>query len=265
MCVLSDPSPLSQRRFNSIGDDGACALADALCTASCALVSLFLASNQMGDEGAKALGKTLERNATLNLLHLAHTLVTSPGALALAAGLRGNEALELLDLGGCTIGHDAYNKLKEAGGKRCRVRFHAPTEPNAVGASDRRGHDQVLRGCESSLSIVSTASGQPAQPSRRPAAVSPMGGAVGSAQSASAAKGPARPAGKGGGDPSRSDGSAAAAQKVDATGKGAAHAKPATTTAASRAAVPPPRGSAPRVPLAAQPTAPAAGAGLRAR
>ena len=102
---------------NSIGAEGAAALGAAL-KANKALQTLYLDSNSIGDEGAKALGAALKDNQALERLYLRSNSIGDEGAAALGAALKDNQALQTLDLNGNSIGEDAKKRLRQIAKER---------------------------------------------------------------------------------------------------------------------------------------------------
>ena len=92
-------------RSNSIGSDGAVALAEGLkcCTN---LQNLDLSSNSIGSGGAVALAVRLKCCANLQRLDLSCNRIYSDGAVALAEGLKCCTNLQTLDLSSNSIGSD---------------------------------------------------------------------------------------------------------------------------------------------------------------
>ena len=82
---------------NNISDEGAKALAEAL-KVNTALHRLDLYSNKISDEGAKALAEVLKVNTALRALHLAYNNISDEGAKALTESLKVNKALQELYL-----------------------------------------------------------------------------------------------------------------------------------------------------------------------
>ena len=79
-----------------------------------ALKSLFLSSNEIGDEGVKALVKALETNKTLTTLDLRNNKIKDAGAKALAMSLKYNTTLTTLNLDSNEIGTEGAIALAEA-------------------------------------------------------------------------------------------------------------------------------------------------------
>ncbi|MFI9630667.1 gala protein [Streptomyces sp. NPDC052042] len=85
---------------NSLGDEGAQAVADALASASAGhgLHTVYLGCNRIGGDGATALADALAGDDTVRALWLKRNPVGDAGVRALAAMLRHNTALRSLDL-----------------------------------------------------------------------------------------------------------------------------------------------------------------------
>ena len=62
-------------RSNNISDEGAKALAEAL-TVNTALQQLYLGKNKISDEGAKALAEALKVNTALQKLDLSYNMIS---------------------------------------------------------------------------------------------------------------------------------------------------------------------------------------------
>jgi Ran GTPase-activating protein (RanGAP) involved in mRNA processing and transport len=99
--------------LNQIGDEGAKALAKAL-ERNQTLRELDLESNQIGDEGALALAEALAKNQTLTMLNLAHNKIGVEGAQALAEALKRNQKLTILHLKDNRIGDGGAQALAKA-------------------------------------------------------------------------------------------------------------------------------------------------------
>ena len=83
---------------NTIGDEDAKALADALKTNK-TLHTLDLSGNEIGDTGAKALADALKINTTLHALDLGYNSITEEGVKAIAQMLiADNTTLLYIDL-----------------------------------------------------------------------------------------------------------------------------------------------------------------------
>ena len=82
-----------------------CALrAGAECLAGCletmSLEVLDLTRNHVRNEGASALGLSLQRNTGMQELHLAVNAIKENGAIALAVALKSNKSMRVIDLRG---------------------------------------------------------------------------------------------------------------------------------------------------------------------
>jgi hypothetical protein len=98
---------------NSIGDEGARALAGALPSAT-ALEGLHLGNNSIGDEGARALAGWLPSARALLELSLKGNSIGAAGACALAGALLSAMALTQLHLGNNSIGDEGARALVAA-------------------------------------------------------------------------------------------------------------------------------------------------------
>jgi hypothetical protein len=98
---------------NSIGDEGASALAGALPSAT-ALRDLDLHSDSNGAEGASALAGALPSATALKVLNLHSSSIGDEGARARAGALPSAKALEVLHVGGKSIGAEAKAELRRA-------------------------------------------------------------------------------------------------------------------------------------------------------
>jgi hypothetical protein len=77
-----------------------------------ALRSLNFCSNQIGDEGALALGEALKLNSTLTYLQLGQNNISNKGALALGSALESNPVLTSLSLASNKIGNEGALALR---------------------------------------------------------------------------------------------------------------------------------------------------------
>jgi len=105
---------------NSIGDAGAAALAEAL-KANTMLTALYLDSNSIGDAGAAALAEALKANKTLTALYLSSNSIGDAGAAALAEALKANTMLTALYLYGTSIGDAGAAALRLGARSGCTV------------------------------------------------------------------------------------------------------------------------------------------------
>ncbi|KOO35677.1 hypothetical protein Ctob_013874 [Chrysochromulina tobinii] len=94
---------------NSIGYEGAKAIADALQSGTAVVTKLELGGNKIGDEGAKAIAEALKVNAVVTTLDLRSNSIGDEGAKAIAEALKVNAVVTTLDLG--------YNYIKVEGAK----------------------------------------------------------------------------------------------------------------------------------------------------
>jgi hypothetical protein len=83
---------------NNIGDDGAKAMAEALTTNS-TLTTLYLRSNNIGYDGAKSLADALTINSTLTTLDLRYSEIGRWGEELVMFGLLSNTTLRTLKIG----------------------------------------------------------------------------------------------------------------------------------------------------------------------
>jgi hypothetical protein len=95
------------------GDDGAAALAKAL-QVDASLTGIGLSENNIGDAGATGLAKALQGNTSLQHLYLAGNTIGDKGATALAEALRCNTSLQRLYLTGNNIGDEGAMRLLES-------------------------------------------------------------------------------------------------------------------------------------------------------
>eukprot|EP00900_Chrysochromulina_parva_P004741 jgi/Chrpa1/14268/Chrysochromulina_OHIO_Genome00023807-RA len=100
-------------RFNSIGDDGAKAIAEAL-KVNAVMTTLSLGRNNIGDEGAIAIAEALKVTAVLTELNLELNDIRDEGAKAIAEALKVNAVLTTLHLDGNRIGAEGAKAIAEA-------------------------------------------------------------------------------------------------------------------------------------------------------
>jgi hypothetical protein len=98
---------------NNIGPDGAVALGRAL-ESNNTLQRLYLGNNNIGPEGAVALGRALESNNTLQELYLRNNNIGPEGAVALGRALESNNTLQELSLNWNNIGPEGAIALGRA-------------------------------------------------------------------------------------------------------------------------------------------------------
>jgi len=79
-----------------------------------ALTDLNLMWNQIGDEGAIAIGEALRVNASLTSLDLANNWIGDKGGVAIANALAVNATLTKLGLGYNSIGDEAKGTIRNA-------------------------------------------------------------------------------------------------------------------------------------------------------
>ena len=89
---------------NNIGDEGAKAIAEAL-KVNAVLTVLELHGNNISDEGAKAIAEALKDNAVLTILDLRGNNIGDGGAKAIAEALKVNAVLASLD-----VGHNSFDE-----------------------------------------------------------------------------------------------------------------------------------------------------------
>ena len=102
---------------NSIGDEGAIAIASALSrnrTVSSLLLGSSYGGNMIGPTGATALARALHSNSTLTQLHLNYNEVGAAGATAFARALEANMTLTELNLCGNDIETEGAIALADA-------------------------------------------------------------------------------------------------------------------------------------------------------
>ena len=94
MCLLSLDRSLN---VNQIGDQGATAIGEAL-KVNGALTTLDLDYNEIGDHGATAIADALKVNGVLTTLWLTNNKIGDQGASAIGEALKFNDALKLKEL-----------------------------------------------------------------------------------------------------------------------------------------------------------------------
>ena len=97
----------------NLGDKVAIVIAEAL-KINGTIAKLYLASNQIDAEGAKALAEALKINKTLTQLYLSYNQIDNEGAQAIAKALKDNKTLTTLFLGVNKIGNEGAQALAEA-------------------------------------------------------------------------------------------------------------------------------------------------------
>ena len=75
---------------NSIGDEGATALAEAL-KVNTTINDMYLGKNSIGDEGATALAEALKVNTTITTLDLRNNSIGDEGKVAVLDGWGGSQ------------------------------------------------------------------------------------------------------------------------------------------------------------------------------
>eukprot|EP00808_Paulinella_micropora_P021824 g8747.t1 len=99
-CRVNNTVQTLNLHCNNIGPDGAKAIGKAL-EVNTSLTELSLNGNQIGDDGAIAIGKALEGNKTLIKIGLG--LIGIDGAKAIGAALEVNETLQTLSMASTLI------------------------------------------------------------------------------------------------------------------------------------------------------------------
>jgi len=100
-------------RNNSIGDEGAIALAEAL-KSNRTITNVNLGWNSIGIKGAIALAEALKVNKTIKEINLWHNSIGDEGALALAEALKANNTIEKINLGANSIGDEGATAIARA-------------------------------------------------------------------------------------------------------------------------------------------------------
>jgi hypothetical protein len=104
---------LDLRGGNNIGDEGAIAIAEAL-KVNAVVTTLSLGSNNIGDEGAIAIAEALKANAVVTILSLGGNSIGDEGAIAIAEALKVNVVVTTLDLAWNKIGDDGAVAIAES-------------------------------------------------------------------------------------------------------------------------------------------------------
>ncbi|KAL0239603.1 hypothetical protein GEMRC1_009711 [Eukaryota sp. GEM-RC1] len=100
-------------RYNSIGDEGARALAEVL-RVNTVVTSIDLVRNAIGDDGARTLAEVLKINTTVTKIDLSKNYIGDKGARALADALKVNTAVTSLDMWNNSIGDEGVKALADA-------------------------------------------------------------------------------------------------------------------------------------------------------
>ena len=130
---------------NSIGDDGAAALAEGLKSCNC-LYCLFLSDNSISSDGAAALAEGLKScNNPLNL-DLSFNCLSDDGAEALAEGLKSCNSLCILNLSINSLGDDGAATLVE-GLKSCNNLHTLNLSYNSIGDVGAAALAEGLKSC----------------------------------------------------------------------------------------------------------------------
>jgi Ran GTPase-activating protein (RanGAP) involved in mRNA processing and transport len=98
-------------RSNSITEQGALSLQGMLLSKTSSLRELCLIQNELGSNGAAALGRGLMKNTTLTRLLISDNDIDQDGAKSLAHMLRANKSLQVLDISMNQIGNDGARYL----------------------------------------------------------------------------------------------------------------------------------------------------------
>jgi hypothetical protein len=104
---------LDLRGGNNIGDEGVIAIAEAL-KVNAVVTTLSLGSNNIGDEGAIAIAEALKANAVVTILSLGGNSIGDEGAIAIAEALKVNVVVTTLDLAWNKIGDDGAVAIAES-------------------------------------------------------------------------------------------------------------------------------------------------------
>ncbi|MFE4211348.1 gala protein [Streptomyces goshikiensis] len=123
---------------NSIGDDGARALARSLAGGH-GLHTLYLGCNRIGPDGVSALAGALADDTTVRALWLKRNPVLEDGARTLAALLRRNTTLRTLDLVNTGIGAEGVRAVLDA-----LIHREAPLERLFLGGNGLTAADAPL-------------------------------------------------------------------------------------------------------------------------
>ena len=75
------------------------------------LISLNLANNRIGDDGAKAFGTALTQNKSLRSLNLRSNNLKDAGLVSIAIGMQENSTLSDLKLWGNEFGQDSCSEV----------------------------------------------------------------------------------------------------------------------------------------------------------
>lgn len=101
---------------NGISFSGAAAIGKFLASSHCDLVSLYISTNPLGDDGVKALAQELPYVPNLTRLFLQSVGVSTQGAVALFKSLTGHTNIRTLEVGQSYVAHDlgqAYNYFED--------------------------------------------------------------------------------------------------------------------------------------------------------
>ena len=105
-------NPLPRASYGGV-DEGAGAISKTLET-NATLTTLNLSWNKIGDEGAGAISKTLKANITLTTLNLSFNSIGNAGVEVISEALKTNSTLTELGLMDSGIGNEGVRLLSEA-------------------------------------------------------------------------------------------------------------------------------------------------------
>lgn len=97
-----------------LGDEGIIQICRGLRSEGCALKSLDISRNNIGDTGTLALAAVLSQNQTLVDLDLGHNNIGRDGAIAIANALTTNSSLQNMKLNNNPIGEDGASSIGQA-------------------------------------------------------------------------------------------------------------------------------------------------------
>lgn len=131
--------PIVRINKKQIGDRGARQVAAALRNPRCRVKTLNLQFNSIGDNGAKAIANAVMDNKTLQKLYLGFNEIGDDGAQAMADALRINMTLQWLDLGSNSISDTILSNI-------CYIlEFRESGRQTAIRAQQRKGEKQKQR------------------------------------------------------------------------------------------------------------------------
>jgi hypothetical protein len=122
---------------NEIGDEG-CRALTAMLSSHETLEHLELDNNGIGPEGARELGNALRTNKSLTFLNIAKNKIPDDGFAGLAKGLKVNKSMRLMDIAENQMGEEGANDMTSSiigrGAIPLRLLFHGnPACDSAVG------------------------------------------------------------------------------------------------------------------------------------